>query len=405
MISRLKNTLQQAKVAAGILNQKIYTGPWNVQIDLTNQCNNNCIACWCNSPLLGDKAMAPAIKNKSLSFETAIKLIDGLDELGVRAIYFTGGGEPFMHPQILDIMRHIKAKKIHLDMSTNFTLVDKKIAEQLIDIGIDHMTLSLWASTPETYAKQHPNKSSDTFLNMVEVINYIIKTKSKRKTKCPALGMYNVINIYNYHEAEKMLEFAFKHKMDDITFTPVDTVPGRTDILRLNSEQRNELAGKIRELSKNIWKFENKYSHRLHFNDYHSFLRRLENADADNANYDTDNLDSLPICYAGWSFARVLATGDVNSCLKSFKIPVGNIYENSFKNIWFGEKQHEFRKHSVNYNKGDSYFKHMGNDSATKEQGCYKCCDNLGLNLAVHEKIIQLGFGKKQLLNIARLFW
>ncbi|MEE8480277.1 MAG: radical SAM protein, partial [Desulfobacterales bacterium] len=114
MISRLKNTLQQAKVAAGILNQKIYTGPWNVQIDLTNRCNNNCIACWCNSPLLGDKAMAPAIKNKSLSFETAIKLIDELDELGVRAIYFTGGGEPFMHPQILDIMRHIKAKKIHL---------------------------------------------------------------------------------------------------------------------------------------------------------------------------------------------------------------------------------------------------------------------------------------------------
>jgi len=405
MVSRLTNTLQQAKVAAGILHNKVYSGPWNVQIDLTNRCNNNCIACWCNSPLLGDKAMAPAIKNKSLSFEAAIKLIDELDELGIRTIYFTGGGEPFMHPQILNIMRHIKAKGIYLDMSTNFTLVDKKIADQLIDIGIDHMTLSLWAGTPETYAKQHPNKSSDTFLNMAEVINYIIETKSKRKTEYPALGMYNVINIYNYHEAEKMLEFAFKHKMDDITFTPVDTVPGRTDTLRLNSEQRNELARKIRELSKNIWKFEKKYSHWLHFKDYHSFLRRLENENADNADYDTDIFDSLPTCYAGWSFARVLATGDVNSCLKSFKIPVGNINENSFKNIWFGEKQHEFRKHSINYDRDDPYFKNMGNDRATKEQGCYKCCDNLGMNMAIHEKMIQLGFGKKQLLNIARLFW
>lgn len=52
--------------------------------------------------------------------------------MGTREIYFTGGGEPFMHPRILDIMRFIKRRGIHLDMSTNFTLVDASVAEQLV---------------------------------------------------------------------------------------------------------------------------------------------------------------------------------------------------------------------------------------------------------------------------------
>lgn len=405
MINKIKDKKQQAKVAAGILFREVYTGPWNVQIDLTNQCNNNCIACWCNSPLLGDKAMDHVTKKKSLSYETAIKLIDELDDLGVRDIYFTGGGEPFMHPRILDIMRHIKKKGIHLDMSTNFTLINKEIAEQLVDIGVDHMTLSLWAGTPETYAKQHPNKDMKTFLKIEKMIDYIVKLKKEKGTTSPALEMYNVINIYNYHEVNKMLELAFKHRMNDISFTPVDTVPDRTDKLKLRAEHLKILAEKIRAMPEKILVSEKKYGHQLLFKNYDSFLRRIENPDAENANYDTDILDSLPSCYAGWAFARVLATGDVNSCLKSFKIPVGSIYEKSFKEIWFGEKQQKFREHTIDYDKNDPYFKNMGNDRATEGQGCYKCCDNLGLNMSVHARISELGYGKRQLLKIASLIW
>jgi len=325
--------------------------------------------------------------------------------MGVRAIYFTGGGEPFMHPQILDIMRHVKKKSIHLDMSTNFTLVNEKTAEEIVDIGIDHMNLSLWAGTPETYARLHPNKSRETFIKMAAVIDYIVKLKNQRKTTSPAIGMYNVVSRHNYHEVRKMIEFAFAHRFDDILFTPVDTVPDRTDSLMLNARQRGWLAADIRKLSGNIKELEDKHNHQLEFKDYQSFLRRLENNNAACDNYDSDILESFPSCYAGWSFARVLATGDVNSCLKSFKIPIGNIYKNSFKEIWLSEKQHEFRRHAIKYDRDDPYFNNMGNDLLTKDQGCDKCCDNLGINTAIHEKLMALGFGKKQLLNIARLFW
>ncbi len=397
MTGKLKDNWQQVRIAAGILRKKAITGPWTVQIDLTNRCNNNCVACWCHSPLLKDKAMRPEIAKKSLSFEKVISLIDEFDRLGVRDIYFTGGGEPFMHPRILNIMRYIKKKGMHLDMSTNFTLVSKKIAKELVDIGIDHMNLSLWSATAEAYAKQHPNKKEETFTKMEEVIDYINELKEKRGAKKPQLGMYNVISRHNCHEVDKMLEFAYRHRLHDIDFTPADIVPGRTESIKPGKKQMQELIRKVRGFGELIPKLEQKYKHQLEFRNYGTFLRRIENTDAKDGNYDTNI--SLPSCYAGWTFARVLATGDVNSCLKSFKIPAGNVNEKSFKKIWFGEKQEEFRTHTIDYDKCDPYFNSMGNDLATENQGCYKCCDNLGFNLLVHEKMSRLGKTKKNLIR------
>jgi len=404
MINKLKNYKQQAKIATGILNKKVLTGPWSVQIDLTNQCNNDCLACWCRSPLLKDKAMKPEVVKQSLPYKKVIELIDEFDKLDVRDIYFTGGGEPFLHPRILDIMRYIKNKGIHLDMSTNFTLVTKKVAEQLVDIGIDHMNLSFWAATPESYAKNHPNKTSKTFKKMVEMAKYIKQLKSKKGTDKPRLGSYNVITTHNAHEVDKMLELAYEIKLDDIDFIPVDTVPDRTDSLVPTKQQRKEMAKKFKKFPEIIPVFERKYNHHVMFKNYDQFLRRIENINAKDGNYDTDILNSLPSCYAGWTFARVLATGDVNSCLKSFKIPVGNIHKQSFTEIWFGAKEEEFRKHTIDYDKTNSYFKDIGNDRATASQGCYKCCDNLGFNLLVHKKISTLGKVKKQILKTSSIF-
>jgi MoaA/NifB/PqqE/SkfB family radical SAM enzyme len=390
VFERLKQIRQQVRVAAGILNDRVYTGPWNVQIDLTNQCNNDCIACWCNSPLLGDKSMPEQIRRQYLPYKKVIDLIDELYRMGTREIYFTGGGEPFMHPKVVEIMRMIKKRDMHLDMSTNFTLVNKSMAKQIVDIGVDHMTLSLWSATADTYARQHPNKDGQTFERMTEIIDYIADLKDRYHTRRPALGMYNVINSYNYHEVDHMLEYAFSHKMDDVQFTPVDIIPERTESLALNADQRDALVRSVKNFSEKARVWEEKYKHRTHIIHLDTFIKRIENKGADSGDYDTELLCGLRACYAGWAFARVLATGDVNSCLKSFKIPIGNIHEKSLNQIWLGEKQNRFRQHTRHYDPLDPYFLSMGNDRSTDNQGCIKCCDNLGLNLSIQEKLSKL---------------
>ena len=76
--ARFRDKLTQAKIAAGILDKKVYSGPWEVQIDLTNMCNNDCIGCWCHSPLLKEKAMSSEQKKKKLPYELVLTLIDDI---------------------------------------------------------------------------------------------------------------------------------------------------------------------------------------------------------------------------------------------------------------------------------------------------------------------------------------
>ncbi len=404
MYFTLQDYFQQARIARGLLDRKVYTGPWHVQIDLTNTCNNDCICCWCNSPLIGDKAMPKEESKQTLAYEKVISLIDELAELGTRDIYFTGGGEPFMHPDILQFMRHVKSKGIRMGMSTNFTLVTKKVAEELVDIGIDHMNLSLWSATPRMYVTQHPSKTEETFIKMTESIDHINILKSRLGKKAPQLGMYNVINALNYEEVPAMLEYAFAHKLDDISYVPVDTIPEGTDQLQLQDShlrKLNEMISGFRKKSKELAK---KYGHRVKFANLDIFQNRIQSSDVKESNYDGEMLSSMPSCYAGWSFARILANGDVNSCLKSFKMPVGNINDDSFTNIWHGEKQQEFREHTIDYDIQDPYFEIMGNDRRTEGQGCYKCCDNLGLNLSIHEKMVKLGPASKLFLKVVNKF-
>ena len=47
-----------------------FAGPQVIHLDLTNRCNLNCIACWCNSPFIFDKGMDPDTRKKYLSRET-----------------------------------------------------------------------------------------------------------------------------------------------------------------------------------------------------------------------------------------------------------------------------------------------------------------------------------------------
>ena len=90
-----------------------FTGPEHVVIDITNRCNNNCIACWTRSPLLGDKGPDNAWHRQQLSRDVVLRLVNDLAGMGTKIIRFTGGGEPFLHPDIFDFIAAVKSHKIY----------------------------------------------------------------------------------------------------------------------------------------------------------------------------------------------------------------------------------------------------------------------------------------------------
>jgi MoaA/NifB/PqqE/SkfB family radical SAM enzyme len=380
-----RDNIQKNKIVIGILKRKPITGPYSVHLDLTNRCNNDCISCWSYSPLVGHSTMDKETKKKQLPKDLVLRLIADLASMGTREIYFTGGGEPFMHPDALEIMEYVKKKGMRCDMSTNFTLIDNKKAEKMVKTGIDHINCSVWAGTPEAYVETHPSRDAKTFNRITEMLNLFSRLKKRAGKSRPKITLYNVLSTKNYGDFNSMVELAFKTKADAINFTPTDIVPGYTDSLMLSDSQRNELKKDVLCIWDKIRGWEMKYKHKVEFRDYEIFMSRISSKETESGIYDRQIIGKIP-CYAGFSFLRVIANGEVNSCLKSGRIPIGNIYGDSIKKLWLSQKQNDFRCHTLNYDVNDPFFKNIGN-TTQKGNGCLYCCDNLGWNKIFHEEV------------------
>ncbi len=495
---------------AGILDGRVaYSGPETVEIDLTNNCNCHCAGCWCHSYLLGDSMLSGNEKKRHLSYKTVKDLIDDLYEMGTKTIQISGSGEPFMHPQIMQILEYIKKKKIECKIITNFTLVNEDMLRRLIDLRIDSITVSLWAGAPETYERIHPGIPKDTFYRIKRLLKLAYQLKGN--IFYPHIKIYNVISKLNCHELNEMLDFALEAHVDFLEFTVIDTIPGKTDSLALSLLNREDILeqcrmleeridyprspqwgveikqirlldgqhkqeilgfGKYRkrpfsgrEVSKLISSYSNQYidegifrdcdfnfeltqlhklrvwcpaGHSTHYQHYDedrnafvfefkksqckdcslrcwcitdgrarqvkaeylsllgfgSFYRRIMNI-GKSLQDEKDRIVDTLACYAGWIYSRVRVNGDVIPCCKAHRMPMGNLYKHSFKEIWNSERQQEFRDKAKNLKKSDPYFSPIG---------CYKGCDNLGENLKIHKHIAALTRIQKALINFSKPF-
>ncbi|MFH1092576.1 MAG: radical SAM protein [Candidatus Omnitrophota bacterium] len=358
-----------------------YKGPFCVQIDLTNDCNNDCIGCWCNSPLLNDKKISDNVKQQTLPLEVVKKTIDQLHAMGTKEIYFAGGGEPFMHQDIMEILEHVKSKGLRVYINTNFTLVTEDMVKRLVDLKVDNLVISVWAGEPKTYLKTHPNKSQEMFFQ----IKGMLKLLNSLKQDLPYTNIYNVISNMNYDELDQMVDFAIATGSNSLEFTVIDTIPNATDALMLSDVQRQHVLKSAKDIEERLSVGD---KNKVKVLGFEQFIRRVSNVDAKCAEYDKNILTNLP-CYVGWLFARILADGNVNFCLKAHRIPVGNIYADSFSHIWNNRKQQEFRKRALCASKNDVFFSFIGNDPDALV-GCYKSCDDLARNVHMHKKIQSL---------------
>ena len=377
-------------ILKGILNgEKAFVGPEIVQFDITNRCNNNCLCCWNNSPLLKPLPQEKILDLKAeLPFELITKVIDELNFLKTKRLFFAGGGEPFIHPHIIEILRHAREKGFGIHINTNFTLIDRKKAEALVRMRINLIHVSILAGSPDVYADVHPNKKAEVFSQIKSVLIYISSLKKSLKqhlhNPLPHINLYYVIFNRNYHDIDNMIKLAMDTKADSVEFAPVDVITGKTDSLLLNKEQIEYVAKRLHMWQDKIQEYNKNEPVKLQIVQCENFLKRINSPGALKGRYEAGTVLNQP-CYAGWAFARILANGDVNPCLKA-KVSVGNIYNSSFADIWNSEQQQLFRRRAFLLNPNDEYLiKNIGNDY-DGSLGCLKSCDNLQINIDMHKK-------------------
>ena len=128
--------------------------PLHVDIELSSICNLQCPMCYTITEEFKKKVNA-----KLMDYDLFVKIVDECAMGGVYSIRLSLRGEAFLHPRIIDCVRYAKNNGIkEVSTLTNGFRLNEKIFKELIDAGIDWITIS-FDGLKETYEKiRYPAK-------------------------------------------------------------------------------------------------------------------------------------------------------------------------------------------------------------------------------------------------------
>ena len=93
-------------------------------------------------------------------------------------------GEPFIHPQFLDLIEEAKKNKIYTATSTNAHFITKEMANKIIDSGLDRLIISIDGLTQETYENYRVNGELNKVIQGTE---FLLNAKKEKKSNTPHL--------------------------------------------------------------------------------------------------------------------------------------------------------------------------------------------------------------------------
>lgn len=192
--------------------------PEALQIEVTNRCNFNCQIC-----------IRHVWKAKPLDMELALyrKIADSSFPLLKRLVLY-GFGEPFVHPQILEMIRIARKRLPNIGeilISTNGSLITPEIAGKIVkQIGVDSISFSVDTVSP---AKLSRLREGSDFKLIASNIEALAKTKDEAKRDFK-LGLETVIMEDNSSDIPELIKFAAEKDVDYIIVSHV--VPYTPDI-------------------------------------------------------------------------------------------------------------------------------------------------------------------------------
>lgn len=195
--------------------------PSQVNVDLIEKCNYACIHC--PYTMLSQKKQMTAAR---FSKELNQKLVDEVRQYGchqTQQIRYTANGEPFLHPQIMDILEYaVKNSGTFVTITTNGSLVDKERAEKLLEIGIGLIDFSLDAYKEETYQAIRVHGQLEKVKGN---ILYMLKKKSEGNYKTKIVVSF-VVQEKNQNEQSDFEQYWKSQGVDYVIFRKLHSAGG-----------------------------------------------------------------------------------------------------------------------------------------------------------------------------------
>lgn len=294
--------------------QKVKRGeriaPIYVRIKPTNRCNQNCYYCHYKNPYLQLDQYRP---EDEIPREKMLEIVQDFQGIGVKAVTFSGGGEPLLYPYIEETMQAVLDAGIDLSIITNGSLLIGRKAELLSHAK--WVRISQESGCAETYAKIRGVKE-DAFKRLCENIKEFAEVK---RNDCE-LGVNFVIGPNNYKEVYQAGRLMQELGANHIKFTALMS----NNAEKMHAPFKSEVVEQIHRLTE-----ENKTDFKI-INLYES---DFDSNAVFGRNYD--------FCGIKDYVTVIAANSKIYYCHDKAYLSqgeVGDISQKSFREVWFSEE-------------------------------------------------------------------
>ena len=297
--------------------EKIFP-PVHIRIKPTNVCNHRCSYCAYredNLQLGQDMIIRDMIPKKRM-----MEIIDDIVDMGVKAVTFSGGGEPFCYQYLLEAVKKLSTTNIKFAALTNGSRLSGEIAE-IFAKNATWVRISMDGWNDESYMSYRGVKHGEFSLILKNIRNF-------KKIQGPCkLG---VSIIVDHNNADHILELMGLLKDNGISSVKIAPC-----IVSNNGIENNKYHENIFEKVKKHIAAAKKKLYDQQFDIYDSYHFQLE---------------TFKKVYHWCPYQQILpvigADLNVYSCQdKAYNLEsglLGTIKDKSFKNFWFSGKNKFF---------------------------------------------------------------
>ena len=231
-----------------------------------------------------------------------------IDQLAPTLNYLTFyfQGEPYLHPEFLEMVRYASRKGIYTATSTNAHFLKDDLAQATVQSGLDRLIISIDGTSQGTYQSYRVGGSLE---KVVAGAQNIIQWKKKLHSKTPHVVFQFLVVKPNEHQIPEVYQLAKTVGADQVVLKTAQIYDYKNGSSLIPDQ--------------------NKYS------------RYKKNP---NGSYAIKN-KLLSECWKMWHSCVITWDGKIVPCCfdKDAHYTLGDLTKNSFSEIWTGEKYNQFR--------------------------------------------------------------
>lgn len=261
--------------------------PELISIETSSICNLSCSHC----PPQLKEFKEQTRKHSHIDFDIFNKLMDEIDNFGIRNIALHKDGEPLLHPKIISILERLKKTLPHVVyLTTNGQFLSSEIIDAIIKNRVDVINFSIGASSEEFYKKVRGKGFPKTIQNIHNFLDAVSNSSLKPRI------FVQIIDLPEFPEMKTEIK-AFKKYW----------------------KKFNVEVAVWKKLTWNVFDEKKKLSYRYP-------------------------------CYSLWHSFNINSNGLVTACCMDWKqeLIIGNVNEKSVQEIWTNKKLSDLRCKHLN---------------------------------------------------------